>query len=223
MWRLPSCIGNYAGSFARCNQLGLSIRRIQCTFTGCLRRYIYGSKQVSRSGQRIIRKFLVTSGFKTSFADQSLYCKSNLSIFLSFCVYGFMLSGSDERSVKLIIVTIATKFKVRSDEAEKKFPGIVLGRDPDGNMKIHSRPLIEKMVHEYHQNNGRKKHIPLPENLWPCGTHDEAQKRSLSKDCMKTYQQLVGSMLQMSNTRRPDVCFTARFLSRHMQSPTTVN
>ena len=62
-----------------------------------------------------------------------------------------------------------------------------------------SEPLkIERMIEEYGMCEAKEKNLPISENL--CEEEDECDPKVVSK-----YQQLVGQLLYLSTTIRPDL------------------
>lgn len=132
-----------------------------------------------------------------------------------------MLSSRNLGTLKELTSIIASKFEARIDFKLEKFLGMVVcERDAvSKSIKISSPTLIQQMLFRFSMEYCRPANTPLPAGLVltaPTGPVDEGERNQMLNT---PYLQVVGSLLHLSNTTRPDICYAASLLARFMHDP----
>lgn len=183
---------------------------------------MYGLKQASRAWHKTVDALLKALGFKRSESDPSLYILETKSGLLFVLVYvdDMLLVGKIQEELRAIAERIGKRVEIRIEPDVAKFLGIINHRNRvDGTLQLSSPHMISEMLHKFEIQNASVSSTPLPPGTAfasPVVT-DEGE----SRDDMASvpYRQLVGALLHLSNTTRPDIAFATSYLSRFIQNP----
>ena len=187
---------------------------------------LYGLKQASRAWRKVINEFLLDIGCVQSRADASLYFlrRSNGTVHILVYVDDILLLCKATIYLKELALQIAKAFEVRIERSVTKFLGMIVERDPvSKSIKIHSRSMIDQMMNKFGMENCKAVATPLPEGISLSvsqGPVNEGEQAVMNRT---PYRQLVGCLLHLSNTTRPDIAFASGYLSRFMQNPGPVH
>ena len=186
-------------------------------FVYVLHKALYGLKQAARLWHHTLEKFLTSNNFTISWADPSLFMHWNSGLVVLVIIYvdDIMITGNDEPFMKEFISTLKKTFMVRDCQGTGKFLGISI-EEKDGFVKLHHDGMIQRILKFFGMSECIPSSVPLPK-----GT-DLFASNAGSVNCKdeKPFQQLVGALLHLSNTTRPDISYAAAYLARHMQQPT---
>ena len=183
---------------------------------------LYGLKQASRAWHRTIDAFLTSIGFKKSQSDASLYnlILDGERIYILVYVDDMLLAGIRMQHLKRIANLIAEKFEIRTEEHVTRFLGIIVEHDKEGgSTKIHSSPMIDQMLKTFSMTDCRSVSTPLPKGIIldsTMGPKTEQERMTMEGT---PYLQLIGALLHLANTTRPDIAFAVGFMSRFMENP----
>ena len=183
---------------------------------------LYGLKQAARAWHQTIDRFLKSLGFVSSKADSSLYISgvNGDQIFALIYVDDFLLVARKKDTLQIVARSISSTFEIRVEPSIQKFLGMVITPGENGNaLTLSNSPMINAMLHAFRVQTCTPVNTPLPSGF---------QEKSLlqGKESIEycgedvPYRQLVGALIHLSNTVRPDIAFAVGFLSRHMQDPT---
>ena len=196
--------------------------KVRETMVYRLLKAIYGLKQASRAWRKLINDFLKNLGCTQSNMDSSLYSFiiDGEKIYILVYVDDILLLGRIMSALKNVAQKIAEKFQVRIEESVTKFLGIIIEQDSARKtVKIHSCTLIDQMIDKFGMAYCKPVKTPLPEGIalsMAMKPVDEEAKLIMQKT---PYRQLVGCILHLANTTRPDIAFAAGYLSRFMSEP----
>ena len=181
-----------------------------------LKKSLYGLKQAPREWNKELISFLsMDLECKCASVDETLLICRKKNEVCYVCVYvdDILLASSSKTLQQTLIKEICKRFKVGSMGEINTFCGMQVKRDRLKKILHLSEPLkIERMIEEYGMCEAKEKRVPISENL--CEEDDECDPKIVSK-----YQQLVGQLLYLSTTVRPDLGFAAAALSRFMSRP----
>ena len=125
-----------------------------------------------------------------------------------------------KKTLESIAALIDAKFEVLIERNITKFLGMIIEQDPRRMfIKIRSWSLIDQILETFECSNCKQTGIPLPtgtvlsKSMAAFGEREEEKMNSV------LYRQLVGSILQLSNTTRPDLAFMEGYLSKFMSNP----
>ena len=184
-----------------------------------LKKSLYGLKQAPLVWYKTVSKCLDEIGFTLSISDPSTFYVKNKSdkVFAVIYVDDFLLAGPSKAFNDKIKNAILSTFQGKDLQNRETFLGMNVHRDiGKGTIKISSPAHIDKLVSTYRLTDARVADTPITKDL-PL-TKDNG---SPPIDPLKVpYRQLVGSLLYISMTTRPDIAYAVSILSRFMSCPT---
>jgi hypothetical protein len=173
-----------------------------------------------------INSYLKTAGFTISDADSSLFIQSKEggeAVYLLLYVDDILITSQDLTRVEEVKALLASKFAVKDLGEAKHFLGmqITFERESDGILRSvklsNKKKLVTDILESFDMSSCRPKATPLD-------TSRKLQKDSgdpLPKD--NRYRELVGGILYLANTVRPDLSFAAGLLARFSNAPTSTH
>lgn len=181
-----------------------------------LNKALYGLKQASREWNAHLHRFLEDCGFVQSRADPTLYLKKNGKSFIILVIYvDDVLIFSDEQiQIDKIIDHFERDFEIRKSKPIERFLGVTI-EDEGNEVRMHNEPMIMRMLKSFNMENANPSATPLPSNL------DLMEEGSSPLPDQTPFRQIVGSLMHLSNTVRPDICYSVNYLARFMHRPTT--
>lgn len=182
-----------------------------------LQKALYGLKQASRAWNILLRNFMESFGFKCSEADPAffVYCKNEVVILAVVYVDDIFLTGNDLPTLENVIKYFMNRFDVRICRKVSKFLGISLKWD-DKSVTLHHGAMIIRLLDYFNMSDCKFSAVPIVSGNTVTDSNDDVCNISVT-----LFQQLVGSLLYLANTTRPDICYAVGFLSRHIHKPTT--
>lgn len=183
-----------------------------------LKKALYGLKQASRAWHQLLKSFLITMGLRPSLADPALYALNDGSVTVVLIVYvdDIQMASNSAKVLTEFVRKLSERFPTHV-ETVNKFLGITL-KESNDCIKIHHASLIEKMLRFFKMEDCNPTSVPLPLGT-DLSTSMEDKKCDSDTTYHKPFSQLVGCLLHLSNTTRPDIAYTAGYLARFMHTP----
>ena len=184
-----------------------------------LTKALYGLKQASRAWRKKLHDILESISFHASESDSCLYFRAHGSnkVFLLVYVDDLLLAGRNQKVLHHIAAQIAKNVNIRVEKNVNKFLGMVVERRRNhGSIKILSPFMIQQLAEKFGMSECKELSVPIPPDVdlsTKCG-RDEGEYEKLQH---VPYMELVGSLLHLSNTTRPDIAYACSLLSRYMQ------
>ncbi|XP_019057729.1 PREDICTED: uncharacterized protein LOC109116546 [Tarenaya hassleriana] len=180
-----------------------------------LHKALYGLKQAPRAWYNELRQFLISSGFKNSLADTSLFifCKHGIVIYVLVYVDDIVVTGNDTSRNQQFIQLLSDRFSVKDLGDLKFFLGVEVSRSHKGLFLTQQRYVQDLLKRT---NMLHAKSVATPMSL----TTSLILNSGLPLEDPTEYRNVVGS-LQYLNFTRPDIAFTVNKLSQFMHSPTS--
>ena len=182
---------------------------------------LYGTKQASRQWQKKMRSALESLGFTSMEADPCLYVKREGKSFIIVAVYVDDVFGTsnDSSMIDWFNEEIPKIFAYTNLGELHKFLGTWVERLPNGDMVVTAGPAIKKILIRHGIEEGQ--HAPESpaepnRKLHPA----RPGERLLSPAQHAEYQALIGSLLFLSVSCRPDITEAVNELSRFLAAPT---
>lgn len=181
-----------------------------------LKKSLYGLKQAPRMWNKLLTGVLTEDiGCECISVDESvLTCKRNNSV-CYICVYvdDIILATSDQQLLKELIKELSGKFNARHLGPASLFCGMVITRRREKRvLYLSESQKIEQLLHTYGMEQAKEARVPLGVPLSEMKCKDD-------EIVVTQYQQLVGQLLYISTTVRPDIAHAAATLSRYMSKP----
>ena len=181
---------------------------------------LYGLKQAARVWHQELEAFLLTLEFRKSNADPTLfvYSSDTCTTFMVVYVDDILLVGDDEAFLCAVSDKITTRFNARLEEDVSKFLGMAI-EHYENKIVIHNEFAIRRILHRFNMSSCRHAKNPLPlgleldESMSPQTATEDAEMRHYP------YQELVGALLYLASTTRPDISYSVGLLARYMSKP----
>lgn len=180
-----------------------------------LNKALYGLKQASREWNAHLNRYLVKYGFVESRADQTLYWKKDEKSFIILVIYvdDILIFSNNQSQIDEEIDNFSKEFEIRRSKSIDKFLGITI-EDEGDQVRMHNEPMIIRMLKYFNMENSKPTGTPLPSNL------DLEDNGSSPLPDQTPFRQIVGSLMHLANTVRPDISYSVNFLARYMHRPT---
>lgn len=186
--------------------------------TAChLKRALYGLKQAPRTWHQRLDKELGLHGFKPSNADASLYIRhdKDSTAYLLVYVDDILIITDTLQQANDIKESLMTAFDARDLGEAKFFLGMTIERDRAARtLKLSQERSITELLDKYSLGECKPKSTPL--SSIPTATEGEELDVKVHP-----YSSLVGALLYLSVTTRPDIAHAVGVLARYMAAPRT--
>ncbi|KAK0591006.1 hypothetical protein LWI29_034346 [Acer saccharum] len=176
---------------------------------------IYGLKQAPRAWYHELRQFLITFGFKNSYADTSLFVLQTGGTLLYLLIYvdDIILTGNSTTQVEHFVNTLAQNFSLKDLGSLSYFLGVEVVPHKHGIL-LSQRRYIMDLLTCTKMTGAKSVQTPIPTSP-PISLHSGTPLSDPT-----TYRTVVGSLQYLSLTR-PDISYTVNKLSQFMQQPST--
>eukprot|EP00877_Chromochloris_zofingiensis_P008872 jgi/Chrzof1/4238/Cz14g04120.t1 len=186
-----------------------------------LHKPLYGLKQAPRAWHQRLQQELLAVGYTASAADPSLYwyCINGDYVYLLVYVDDILIAAKQLESVKAVKQQLLGLFESRDLGEATSYLGMSIQRNRQtGIIKIGHRLMITELLERYGAVDSKIKSVPLS----PSVKLAKDEGGPLDKEHYP-YSQLVGSLMYLAITSRPDLAFSVGALARYMSCPTTVH
>lgn len=179
-----------------------------------LHKALYGLKQAPRAWYSRIDEFFLKENFSRSDNDHALYTKEVHGKLLVVCIYvdDLIVTGDDENMVEEFKTVMKREFEMSDLGLLNYFLGMEIVQNQEGiflSQECYAKRLLEKF------NMEDCKIMTTP--LVPQRKHQDEEEEEEYVD-VKGYRSLIGGLLYLTATR-PDLMFSASYLSRYLKEP----
>lgn len=184
-----------------------------------LQRALYGLKQAPRMWHKKLKQVLNDLGFEEAKADPGLFIKvtaDGVRVFILVYVDDLLIASLKLDLVKHIKKQLKQQFDMKDLGEAMAFLNMTIERDRSARtIKLAQTAAIKDLLHRYSMDMSKTRRLPL-------STADILTKDGEPLDVTVTpYSPLVGSLLYISVTTRPDIAQAVGVLSKYMSAPTT--
>lgn len=188
-----------------------------------LHKSLYGLKQAPKAWHETLTACLVSAGYRKGDADPSLYILSgnkNPPTYLILYVDDILIASASLDCVAAAKSLLSQQFKVKDLGEAKFFLGMQIEqlRDAGGvlqSIKLHNFKHVSEVLQDFEQSDTIPKATPMETGL----KLTKGSGVPLPSD--NRYRELVGKVLYLANTVRPDLSYIAGVLSRFAAAPTS--
>jgi hypothetical protein len=134
-----------------------------------------------------------------------------------------LLTSSNSHSIDEVKMQLKKDFKITDNGDVKTFLGMTINRPtPTGPVTIHQQDYVKKLLHEHYMSDCNSTITPLPPHLELPVTKPTDQDREDEEQVdAPRYRQLVGQLVYLAYTTRPDLAQATRQLTRGFSKSTT--
>lgn len=190
-----------------------------------LRKALYGLKQAPRAWHECLVKALVDGGFIVSEHDAGLFLKrtKTCTIYLITYVDDMIIACAELPEILTVKEYLAKVFEITDLGEVSHFLGNVVVRDAN-TVRVSNPVKVKELLADYGIENPKKVLTPMDPGFVITdkptvdGTAGGSGK-ALGEG--NRYNELIGSLLYLANTTRPDISLAVGILSRFRMEPTT--
>ena len=182
-----------------------------------LERSLYGLRQSNANWYAELRKVLYRLNFVQNDYDPSIWMHKEIPFFwLAVYVDDFLAICETERKIDELVVRLNDVFKLKENGVISRFLGIDVVKHLD-RLYINQTSKIVQLAEQFDCiQHSEKRLVPMPSK-----TLLKLNPRGKKMDDQKLYQSLVGSLLHICVTTRPDISFPVVQVCRFMSTPQT--
>ena len=188
-----------------------------------LKKALYGGKSSGALYAKEIRAWLEKFGFVACSVDETLFrltrVKDNKTstLLISLYVDDGACCTNDEELYQEFIKALQAKYEL-SDVGDLSWHlGINVIQDLEaGTISFDQTAYIDSVIKRFNMVGCKTKHTPLPPKTYL--TSQDCPATPDKKD-VKTYQQLMGSLMYVACGTRPDIAFAVNSCAQFMQNP----
>ena len=188
-----------------------------------LHKALYGLKQAPRAWYHTFSAALIGAGYAVSDADPSLFILNKGAgdiIYLLLYVDDILLFSEKMDNINTAKALLKSHFAVKDLGEARHFLGmqITLERDDSGKLcavKLSNEKLIIDILESFNMADCKTKSVPLDPGM----KLHKGDSDPLPSD--NRYRELVGGLLYLSTTVRPDISHVSGLLGRFSSAPTT--
>lgn len=170
-----------------------------------LRKSLYGLKEAPKCWNTRFHKFITSLGMEQSKSDFCLY--KNRDTWLLVFVDDILLMGNYEP----ILNALKKEFNVKDLGNLKSYLGLEIVETKDG-LEIGQSKMINMILERFQMKNCKGANTPMENNFTVDETYPVVSN--------VPYRELIGCLLYLASTSRPDISFATSFLSRYLDKPT---
>lgn len=187
-----------------------------------LRKPLYGLKQAGRAWYKKLDTFLSQIGMKKTDADPCVYVNTGQSDRVIIIVYvdDLIIASRNLEMISNTKKELKRNFKMKDLGPINNILGInVKRKHPTGSITITQRKYIFNLLQKFNMSDCKE--IATPLEISTKSTTCIIQNEKDKEDNMQhiPYRELVGGLIYLANTTRPDLAFTVSYLSRFCTNP----
>lgn len=188
-----------------------------------LRKALYGLKQAPRLWYQHIDRFLQSIGFTRSTADPNVYIQNGDSsnphdrVILLLYVDDLLLFGSSPRRIQQIKELLKQQYQMSDLGPAQQFLGLQIQRNRSTHtITLHQQQYIRQVLERFNYLDCFPKQTPLAVG---CNLQPSCSSNALPVSNISTYQALIGSLMWIMLSTRPDLAYTVSTLSKFNALP----
>jgi len=184
-----------------------------------LKKSLYGLKQSSRNWNITLHNYLLSLQFVQSSCDYCVYTKfdSISTVIVIIWVDDLIIAGSNLSVINSVKSHLSCKFKMKDLGQLKWFLGINF-YFADNSIQMNQSKYINKLLDKFKMSDCNTKLIPCDLSV-----KDVIEAESVLLEDAKPYRQIVGSLIYLMVSTRPDLCYIVNMLSQQLAKPTSAH
>lgn len=177
-----------------------------------LRKAVYGLKQASRSWYQKVKDILLSLGYNQCKQEECIFIKRSGEsiVFIALYVDDFFIFYNDKRLVESLKSSLLKHFKLKDLGPVSNMLGIKVERDAT-SIKLSQENRIDKLLDRFGMTDCKPVKSPMITNISSNVSSCNDRDNTVSKF---PYQELIGSLMYLCVTTRPDISFAVSYLSQ---------
>lgn len=179
-----------------------------------LMKSLYGLKQSPRCWNEKFNSQLIKLGFCRSRHDYCLYIRSgdDDELYIVLYVDDLLIVGRKLESIVRLKKQLSTVFRMTDCGEARHFLGMKIAYDRQtGVLQLSQQAHVEKVVNNFGMAECNPAKSPMEKGL---------QLQREGTPTKEPYRELLGSLMYIMLSVRPDICFPVGYLGRYQQHPT---
>lgn len=181
-----------------------------------LNRSLYGLKQASRAWNERFHVFVEKLGFRRSTSDKCLYIRESggQRLFLIIYVDDVLLVGHKLKEILVVKKCFSNEFEMKDIGEVNCFLGMKIERNVQQRvLRVSQRAFLERLLQRFNMSDCKPVSTPIENRL-------RLQRGDESKRTNKPYRELVGCLVYVTLTTRPDLSAAVNYYSQFQSCPT---
>ena len=186
-----------------------------------LHKSLYGLKQSSRMWHHKLHTYLEAIGFRCLQAEPTLYIRKEHTNFVIIGLYvdDLPIASHSTKCMLQVINQLKEKFCVKDLEPIEHFLGIKVTQNRiKGTLSLSQKKLVEEILQKFEMMDCKPISTPM---TVPCKLSTNDSPKSIEEEQVMAslpYRQILGSVRYLVSCTRPDLSYSASFLSRFIQN-----
>ncbi|KAL0427614.1 UNVERIFIED_CONTAM: Retrovirus-related Pol polyprotein from transposon TNT 1-94 [Sesamum latifolium] len=189
-----------------------------------LKKSLYGLKQSPRQWNIKFDQFMASQKFQRSSFDPRLYFKydSNVPVFLVLYVDDMLIASP---SISLIVElqnNLCKNFEMKDLGNAKEILGMTIDKDrKTSTIFLNQKSYVKTVVEKFSMSKAKPTSVPLAAHLQLC--KNQSPNSETEKERIKNipYSNVIGSVMYLMVSTRPDIAYAVRCLNRFMSNTNT--
>lgn len=182
-----------------------------------LRKSLYGLKQGPRQWHQKFDEALKKFKLKPTNYDPCVYSNSDGTLLLALYVDDGLAAGQSENEINELFERLKQEFEIIDSKAEC-YLGIEIERDlKTKKIRIHQSAYTRNVLRRFEMDESNPMATPLDAKMALRRNEDEDGKAKDAADV--PYRQLIGSLMYLAVSTRPDIAFAVSNLSQFLTNP----
>lgn len=188
-----------------------------------LNKSLYGLKQAPRTWNARFDEFVRSLGFRRSENDICLYIRTNgkSRIYLLLYVDDIIITGDNEKDLNNLKTDLMTEFSMKDLGKLNNFLGIKIERTKAG-MFLNQTAYMKNLLSRFKMDECKAAKTPMEVKPWK--EQDNPNEKNL--ECIvekKPYRELIGCLMYLMLTTRPDLSASVNYFSRFQSNATDLH
>lgn len=184
-----------------------------------LNKSLYGLKQSGRNWNHMLHTFLTSDGFAQLVSDPCVYIRrhNDAIIIVLIWVDDIIIASNSISLLNEVKMDLSCRFKMKDLGRLSWFLGINFTLNAT-TITMDQIKYIERILNRFQMEGCKPRATPseLGVNKTSIGTQEEFADKKL-------YQEIVGSLIYVMTSTRPDLSFIVTKLSQYMSNPTNTH
>lgn len=180
-----------------------------------LNKSLYGLKQAARVWNERLTSVLNNHGYRKSVEDECLFIRNtkNGDCFVLLHVDDILTLTPETSDAVTLEKHIGEVFDITVLGEVTQFLGMKVDRSNDGSFSLSQPAYIKKVIENFGMKDAKASKIPMDPGYM---TEEDTSKKLPSND---DYRSLIGALLYLSVSTRPDIAVATSILGRKVSSP----
>ncbi|MBP1527053.1 MAG: DDE-type integrase/transposase/recombinase [Spiroplasma ixodetis] len=192
-----------------------------------LQKALYGLKMSPRKWNDRFDLVIKELGMTRDAAEPCAYSWKDSNLFVVLIVYvdDILITGTSESKIAELKKVLNANFKMNEMKKPEKFLGMTLERKEAGKLCLHQAEFTLGLVNKY--RFGKEKVSPTPivplesatRSLEKEGEKERIEEKGIEGYKNYSFREIIGGLLYLANTTRPDIALATNQLSRKQEAP----